>query len=1116
MEIEYLLLELRKRGFSINFKDDSLIVDGDINSLEEETLLKLKNNKFELIEFLKSENQNDFPDSIRPAIESEYYPVTPQQKRLLILNNLNPNSTAYNINDLFELNGRTDSNEVNKACEKLIARHEILRTSFHLINNQLKQKVNSNTKISIDESTISNDELSQIQSSFIRPFELSLAPLFRIKVVHLKSGNDLILLDMHHIICDQVSMEIIKQDFYSLYNNFELKPTPLQYKDYAVWLDDKIHENYGKDTSKQYWLDKFKQKPLPLNLPYDYKRPATFTFNGANVKFLLDEKTTKDILNICAELELTLSMFLLGLFKIMLFKITGQQDICIGMPMAGRNHIDLHDIVGLFVNTLVIRSTPKSGTAVKNYFREIRSLMLKALDHQDYPFEELIDEVLSTRDLSRNPMFDVFFNFLGEFESNGKIEVEELHSSESVKFDLSLYATKMGDNIVLDLNYCVDLFSPASIDRFIGYFKQLAQEVPEKLNLTLSDLQILSKSEIDFLKVRLNQTESVQKDNRKSYKQLFEEQAINTPDNYAVIGNKKKLTYQDLDIESNKLARVLIDKGYGAGKVIGVLFNIDVELIVSMIAIIKTGASFLPISKEFPEKRVKYLLKESKCDLVLTNITDFKNDSIEIIKVEGESLNGNSDFIDSKIQPSDPIYTIFTSGTSGQPKGVSIRHESLVNYLLWLTKKANLSANDRTVLLNDYSYDLGYTVLFSSLITGGELHLLKRDNYLSVNYLIRYCLENKITHLKTTPSFFNHLIDTNKYESFCKSLRLIIFGGEAIDVRRVRELANLNKEIKIINHYGPTESTIGCIAHLIDFNELDKFTAQPVIGTPIDNMKAYVCDQDLNLVPIGVAGELCIAGTGLANGYISDVTQQAKKFIPNPFDGSPMLYRTGDLVKRDSEGNIQFLGRIDSQVKINGYRVEVSEIEKKLLSHPDINEVTIIHDQKDAYLMAFYVSQMELEHQSLKELLMSELPHYMLPSYYQRLDKMPITLNGKIDFNALLRLKKSFDNETSVPITESEVAMSKIWSEALSLHYSEIGVDTNFFAIGGNSLKALALLQKINEEFETDLSIKDIFIYSSIKELLTHIDKRKQIEAAALLEELKSMSSEKLKNLMDE
>ncbi|MGB7606717.1 MAG: amino acid adenylation domain-containing protein, partial [Lutisporaceae bacterium] len=835
-----------------------------------------------------------------------------------------------------------------------------------------------------------------------------------------------------------------------------------------------------------------------LNLPTDYQRPALQSFEGDTIEFEIDKTLTNKLRQIAKATGSTMYMVLLSSFNVLLSKYSGQEDIIVGSPIAGRPHADLGNIIGMFVNTLVMRNYPSGEKTFKEFLREVKENALGAYENQDYQFEELVEKLNVARDFSRNPMFDVMFVLQNMDMGEAIIEGMKLslYKSENriSKLDMTVTVVELENSTSIDIQYCTKLFNKATIERMYKHLDNIIQSITENIDIKLSEVEMLTEEERQQILIDFNNTKAdYPKD--KTIHQLFEEQVARTPDNIAVVYEDKQLTYRELNEKANQLARILREKGVSSNSIVGIMVERSLEMLIGILGILKAGGAYLPIDLEYPEDRVRYILEDSGAEIILTqsHLQSRIILSQEILILDNEQIfTGDKGNFHKISKPDDLAYIIYTSGTTGKPKGVMLQNNSLVNYINWFAEEVKITYTDKAILLSSYAFDLGYTALYPSILNGAELHIVAKEIYSEPEALIKYINDNRITYLKLTPSLYNTVCNSEYFSEGkgLKSLRLIVLGGEQINVVDVEKTYKLYGNIKIMNHYGPTETTVGTAANIIETDWLDEFKALPVIGKPISNSKIYIIDRYSKLNPLGVAGELCISGVGLARGYLNRPELTAEKFVDNPFEPGTRMYRTGDLVRWLPDGNIEFLGRIDHQVKIRGYRIELGEIENKLLSYETVKETVIIARDDNSgskYLCAYVVGAKELTISELREHLSKDLPNYMIPSYFIQLDKMPLTPNGKVDRKALPEPNGSISSgsEYEAPRNSTEEKLVTIWREVLGIE--KIGINDNFFELGGHSLKATSLVAKIHKVLNTEIPLKEIFKAPTIKEISEYI-----------------------------
>ncbi|MBC9914699.1 non-ribosomal peptide synthetase [Chitinophaga varians] len=1026
----------------------------------------------------------------------DVYRASAAQERFYILQRLAPDSSAYNMPMFMDLPAEVGVMAARQAIHQLIARHEILRTSFEMTAGGLVQRVHQETKISLPE----YPDMAAVPADFIQPFLLNEAPLIRAAYV---SGKGL-LIDMHHIITDAMSQRILETELKRLLAGEALSPVRLQYRDFAEWQQsDAQRELVAKQLD--YW-ENVLSGPLPrLHLPTDKPRPALHDYSGAGVSFSIDPAALKQF---ASAHNMTLYIVLMGAFQLLLSKITGQSDILTGTPVAGRRHADLQAVTGPFVNTLVVRTMLKGDMSVSDYYRMVRDNILQALDHQEYPFELLVEKLVKEKDISRNPIFDVMFNLL-ESEQGGGTRDEYTHEKRISKFDLSLMAIAHPDRIVFELSYSTALFNKSTIDRLVACFERLLEQLPSQGLSSISSLDILSVEERDKLLLSWNKQPGHSYEKEKTISMLFEEQVARTPERTCVVYEQERLTFAEVNARSNQLANILRQKGIGRQRMVGLLFETGPDMIIAMLAVMKAGATYVPIDPSLPPGRIALILKNAGAVLLLSD-SDETPEGFPLLKLSANVYTGNYDNLLSDTISSDPLYIIFTSGTTGQPKGVMINHQNVHNYINWLKSTIHFD-RDKTALVSSYAFDLGYTVIYSALLCGNELHLLKREKYLSPEHLAAYICEQGITYLKMTPSLYSVLAGASLFREAIRQLRVVLLGGEMIQPSFVEQSLLLNPAVQIVNHYGPTEATIGCIAALITTDNITEFLRCVTIGRPIFNTDAYILGDDRCLLPPGAVGELYVSGDGLSAGYWGQPELTDRYFIDHPFHPGSKIYNTGDLASFAPDGKILLHGRKDQQVKLRGYRIELHDIETALISHPMVKEgvVILLGAGADSFLCAYVKADGEVTAAELKVFLQAILPDYMIPGKYVFLDTIPLTHNGKVDRWALPAPEISLE-EYEAPEGKEETGLAEIWAEVLSVPPGQIGRHASFFALGGNSLNAIHMITKVGQVFDTTLSIIEVFKHPVLKDLAKRLPGLDQ----AFLEAIDGLSDEELEKLL--
>lgn len=1058
-----------------------------------------------LSKYISNVEAGGFED-IQPSEEMKYYPLSSAQRRLYALNELDKNSIGYNITQVVTIKGNVDIERVKKTFNTLIERHEVLRTSFEIYDGKLVQKINKCLQANFSYKKAYEENIDKIIEQFIAPFDLNKAPLFRTSLIETNSEKYYMILDIHHIISDGISISILMKEFIQLYNNEKLPENKLKYVDYAVWQNKNINSK-KINKQKEYWQKELKGNTPLLNMPTDFRRPLRQSFDGDSVLFKINPEITSKLKNLARRTNATLYMVLMSTFNILLHKYSNQEEVVVGTVAAGRNFDSLNNIVGMFVNTLLIKSKVHINEKFYDYLLTIKEKSLQAFENSDYQFDQLIDDLNIKRDLSRNPIFDVMFvmenmDIPDNDTENIKFKIYD-YKPKGTKLDLTLKVQEREGEIVCLFQYNTSLFKEETINRFVQYYLKLVNEIINSPDKKISDIDMLPAEEREKILNVFNDT-CVNYDMNLTVYEMFQHQVQKTPNNIAVVCGEEKLTYDELNRKANSLARTLRQKGVKNDEIVPILLEQSIYMIIGMLAVMKAGGAYLPIDYEYPADRIKYMLQNSNAGVLITQ-KDFKDN----VDFNGQIININdlcyyskdTSNLKSISKGNDLAYVIYTSGSTGKPKGVAIEHHSLVNYISWFTKKVNLRERDKTIVVSSLTFDLSYTSLYSALLCGCELHIVSKEVYMDPEKLLNYISLHEITYIKATPSLLSMLVNTYSFSisDKCKSIRLIVLGGESINVTAVEKYSEIYHDTEIINHYGPTECTIGCIATSIDINNFDEYKKCPVIGRPIDNVKVYILDDNMKLQTIGQTGELYIGGPGLARGYLKLEDLNKEKFIQNPFDRTyrSRLYKTGDLGRYLEDGSIEFLGRKDNQVKIRGYRIELGEIENGILKYPNIDKAIVIdikHEDGNKEVCAYFVSKQDLSIYDLRKYLVNKLPTYMIPSYFVKLDEIPLTSNGKVNRSALPKPKGNIISNSvyEEPKNDTEIKLAKIWSEVLRLE--KIGVNYNFFEIGGHSLKATILISKIQKEFNTLLEMKDIFENPTIRELSNCLNSKKQTD----------------------
>ncbi|URZ03767.1 non-ribosomal peptide synthetase [Clostridium felsineum] len=1032
---------------------------------------------------------------IEKAENKEYYAVSSSEKRMFAIWALDKNNIAYNIPLILEINNEVDKDRVKNVLNKLIERHESLRTSFEVINGEVVQKIIQKWQLDFKYEEKSKMNIKEEIRKFINPFGLTKAPLMRSKLIKYDNERYVFMIDCHHIVVDGVSVGILKKEFIELYKGGKLGTSILQYKDYSEWQNS-LEKNGTIKEQEKYWLNRFEGEIPVLNIQTDYKRPSVKSYEGNTVKATIDKKVYEKINKLAKENGTTPYMVLLAAYNILLSKYSGQEDIVIGTAEAGRPESELQDVVGMFVNTVALRNYPIGNKTFKEFLEEVKHNTLKDFENTSYQFENLINKLDIRMEASRNPLFDVMFVFedldFGLKSISKKIKAIEWKINIS-KFDLTLTAQEVENGIMFSLEYCSKLFKNQTVERIMEHYINILNSVTINPNSIISEIDMISKEEKNKLLIEFNETEAAYPKD-KTIKELFEEQVEKTPNNIAIVFDNKELTYKELNEKANSLARVLREKGVKAETIVGIMVERSIEMIIGILAILKAGGAYLPIDPKYPEGRKKYIFEDSKIKLIITQnkFVNMVNFGVGVINVEDVKVYSNNvQNLENINTVRNLAYIIYTSGTTGNPKGVMIENRSLVNRLNWMQKKYPLNSQDIILQKTTYTFDVSVWELLWWSLVGAKLCILKPEKEKEPKAIIDTIEKNKVTTIHFVPSMLNafmeYIKNSNEYSKI-KTLKRLFTSGEALGLEQVEEFKNItnNKyKIDLINLYGPTEATID----VSYFNcSIEHYETSIPIGRPIDNIKLYIINKYNKSQPIGVAGELCIAGDGLARGYLNRTELTSEKFVENPFETGKKMYRTGDLARWLSDGNIEYLGRIDNQVKIRGFRIETGEIENQLLKLDDIERAVVVakdSNNKDKYLCAYITAESEVSATLVKKELSKELPSYMLPSYIVQIEKIPLTLNGKVDRKSLpeIDISEITEDKYESPRNKIEEILVKVWEEVLGIE--GIGIDHNYYELGGDSIKSIQIVSRLHKYIK--ITIKDIMQYPTIRDLSEHV-----------------------------
>ncbi|MCW5318205.1 amino acid adenylation domain-containing protein [Nostoc sp. KVJ3] len=1058
------------------------------------------------------------------------FPASFAQQRLWFLDQLIPDNGIYNVPTVIRLTGSLKLAALEQTFNEIVRRHETLRTTFIVSDGQPLQAIAPSLTIplSVLDLQRSPDDEQEVKAKSIitteieHPFDLSSGPLLRVILLVLSETEHILLLNMHHIICDDWSMGVLIRELGTLYAAFAqnqpspLLELPLQYADFAHWQREWL-QGEVLQTQLAYWREQLNGISI-LHLPTDKPRPAIQSYQGATQFLELPLKLIDALEKLSQQEGVTLFMTLVAAFQTLLYRYTHQENIALGSPIANRNRSEIEGIIGFFVNSLVLRSNLSENPTFRELLGRVREVTLGAYSHQDLPFEKLVEELHPERNLSHHPLFQVVFGFqnapMSALELPGLVPSFLNIDLKKTRFDLELHLWKCSEDFRSlwggnwesseglrgVMVYNTDLFDKATISRMVEHFKTLLSAIVANPEERIANLPLLSEAELHQVLVEWNNTQA-DYPQHKCIHQLFAEKVQQYPDSIAVNFANKQLTYQELNTCSNKLAHHLQKIGVYSEVLVGICISQSIEMIIGLLGILKAGGAYVPLDPSYPEERLNFMLEDAQVSVLLTqenllkHFEDFSKPIISIDKDWKIITQEKQDNPESDLNSDNLAYIIYTSGSTGKPKGVAVPHKA-INRLVYNTNYIKFSPSDKIAQASNTSFDAATFEIWGALLNGAQLVGISKDVTISPHELALQLREKGINILFLTTALFQQIV-RDVPQAFA-TLKYLLFGGETVDKRWIKKILQSGAPKHLIHVYGPTENTTFSSYYCIE--ELPSATSLP-IGIPIANTQIYILDAHLQPVPIGITGELYMGGEGLAREYLNRTELTAKNFITHSFSKKPKarLYKTGDLASYLPDGNIEFLGRVDNQVKIRGFRIELSEIEAVLSQHPAVKETIVIAGEDvpdDKYLVAYIVPNQEQiptqDVQSfaslLRQFLKEKLPEYMMPRAYVILESLPLTPNGKVDRRALpMPDTLSFNNQDYVASrSQVEELLAQIWAKVLGKE--QVGVHDNFFELGGHSLLATQLTSRIRDTFQIDLPVRNLFEAPTVEQLARYID----------------------------
>ncbi|NEZ84183.1 amino acid adenylation domain-containing protein [Clostridium botulinum] len=1017
------------------------------------------------------------------------YSLTPMQMGMLFHALKDEESSSYFEQSIFTLKGEIDLNIFERSFNKVIERYDILRTVFVYENvDKPKQIVFKERKARIgyeDISKLSNESKENYIENFIskdkeKGFNLGKDLLIKISILKVEKDKYEVVWSFHHILMDGWCLNIIMNDFFNIYSQLQEEksielPKVTPYIEYIKWLEDRKKLN---NEGEEYWRNYLSCYENVARIPISAERHKEEKYELKELKFAINKEKTKKLERIVKTERVTMNTIIQAVWGILLQRYNNIDDVVFGTVVSGRNaNIEGIDrMVGLFINTIPVRIKTESGMSFVELIKEIQKLSLESSKYDYYPLAEIQSKTKLKNELINNIV--VYENYYIDNSSinlnekiNKKFIMENMKSREETNYDLNLIIGP-SEELNIKLSYNKKIYDDYIIEKISKQLALIIDTIISNKNILVDEIEIIEEEEKNKILYEFNDTK-VDYPKDKTIQELFEEQVEKTPNNIAVVFEDKKLTYRELNEKANSLGRLLRDKGVKADSIVGIMVERSVEMIVGIMGILKSGGAYLPIDPSYPVERIEYMIEDAKIDILITS-EEFINKvkfSKSIVNIKEKSIL-KKDNLDIINKSSDLAYVIYTSGSTGRPKGVMVEHKSLINLCNYHNKKFNIKEEDKSTSYAEFSFDASVWEVFPYLIIGATIYIINENIKLDIIKLNKYYEKNNITI-----SFLPTPICQQFMEVDNTSLRVILTGGDKLNNYK-------EKQISIINNYGPTEATVLTTSYHVK----SKVNNIP-IGKPMYNQRVYILNNK-KVAPIGVSGELCISGDGLARGYLNNPELTSEKFVDNPFEPGERMYRTGDLAKWLPDGNIEFLGRIDNQVKIRGFRIELEEIENRLLEYEGVKEAVVVakeDKERSKYLCAYIVSNNKIDRNELKNYLLKGLPEYMIPSYFIELEKIPLTSNGKIDRRALPEPNRKMNIGIGYEAAgnELEEKLVKIWSEILEVN--EIGINDNFFELDGNSLKAMMLVSKIYKELEVEVPLNDLFKAATIKELSKYI-----------------------------
>ncbi len=1033
---------------------------------------------------------------VRPDVYK--FPASFAQQRLWLVDQLAPTGSLYSMSRVLRLDGPLDVTALAETVAWIVARHETLRTTFAWDGVELSQLIHADGQPDFEFEDMTGVPVaereealrSRVRAECEKGFDLTTGPLFRCRLFQRDDQQYVLTVNMHHIISDGWSMDLLAREMSVVYGDLCRHRTPnlpelaIQYADYTVWQREWLTGD-RLDDLRSYWVNQLVGVPS-LELPLDHPRPPLQTYNGSHYSFEIPAALSAPLLSLGKSQGATPFMTLWAVFAVLMCRYSGQRDFCIGSPIANRSKPELEPLIGFFVNTLVLRAQVDPQQTFPEFLRVVRSTALNAYSNQDFPFEKIVEALSPERDRSRPPIVQVMFSF--NEAGDGSLELADLQVSRfsfgtergTAKFDLILFITEHSEGLRAAFEYNTDLFDATTIQRLARHLGNLVAAIVDDDSVPISRLRMLSDTETRNLLLEWNRT-GTDYPRDTGLADLFHTAVDRNPDGVAVDHNGDVLSYRDLDQRANRLAHYLLRQGVTAGHSVGICLRPSLDGVIATVAVIKTGAVYIPLDAEYPAERLQFMVSDVAARVVITEdalVDRLLRASATLLCVDRLSVELAQESDRRPVLAGNPdalAYVIYTSGSTGTPKGVAVAHRAIARLVLD-TDYVQLGPDERLAHVSNFAFDAATFELWGALLNGATVVVIDRDRVLAGGEFARELRERGITTMFMTTALFN--VMAQSVPDVFASLKNLLVGGEALDPARIRSVLTSGPPNRLLNVYGPTENTTFSTWYPI--TRVDRNTHTIPIGRPIANTQTYVLDQHRQPVPVGVFGELYLGGDGLARGYWNRSDLTAEAFVENPFveDRESRLYKTGDIVRYRPDGNIEFVGRNDNQVKLRGFRIELGEVETRIGRYAGVKDNVVVlrnDDRRGPRLVAYVVSEhgTSFDERAVKAALVKQLPHYMIPSAFVSMNALPLTHNGKIDRAALPAPRDAEVEATAYDAGSLEERISRIWGEILEL--DEIAPDANFFDLGGHSLLGVRLLFELEKQLGRKLPLSALF-----------------------------------------